>query len=109
MCPQGIASTWHPVAIRRAGPRVLQDAENDMSETKPYSGSCHCGKARLAMTVEITRASACNCSLCGQLGWLMVSAGGQKKRVVNVRGAEDGEEDLGVDALEVENFDGRSY
>lgn len=44
-----------------------------MSETKTYSGSCHCGKVRFEMTAEITRASACNCSICGRLGWLMVS------------------------------------
>jgi len=45
-----------------------------MSETKTYSGSCHCGKVRFKVTAEITRASACNCSICGRVGWLMVSA-----------------------------------
>jgi len=56
-----------------------------MSETKTYSGSCHCGKVRFEMTAEITRASVCNCS--------------------NLRCVEG----LDVDALEVEKFDGRSY
>ena len=82
-----------------------------MSETKTYSGSCHCGKVRFEMTAEITRASACNCSICGRLGWLMVSVPpGQFKLqsgtvIVNLRCVEG----LDVDALEVEKFDGRSY
>ena len=92
-----------------------------MSETKTYSGSCHCGKVRFEMTAEITRASACNCSTCGRLGWLMVSVPpGQFKLqsgtdaqtdyqfgkvIVNLRCVEG----LDVDALEVEKFDGRSY
>lgn len=44
-----------------------------MSETKTYSGSCHCGNVRFAVTAEITRASACNCSICGRAGSLMLS------------------------------------
>ena len=44
-----------------------------MSETNTYSGACHCGKVRFEVTAEITRASACNCSICSRIGWLMVS------------------------------------
>ena len=44
-----------------------------MSETKTYSGSCHCGKVRFEVTAEVTRASACNCSICGRAGQLMLS------------------------------------
>jgi hypothetical protein len=44
-----------------------------MSETKTYSGSCHCGNVRFEVTAEITRASACKCSICSRAGWLMVS------------------------------------
>lgn len=44
-----------------------------MSETKTYSGSCHCGKVRFEVTTEISRASACNCSICSRTGWLMAS------------------------------------
>ena len=44
-----------------------------MSETKTYSGSCHCGKVRFEVTAEITGASACNCSICGRAGSLMLS------------------------------------
>jgi hypothetical protein len=44
-----------------------------MSEPKTYSGSCHCGKVRFAVTAEITSASMCNCSICSRAGWLMVS------------------------------------
>jgi hypothetical protein len=44
-----------------------------MPETKTYSGSCHCGKVRFEVTGEIRSASSCNCSICGRIGWLMVS------------------------------------
>lgn len=38
-----------------------------------YKGSCHCGNVRFEVTAEIEKASACNCSICGRVGWLMVS------------------------------------
>jgi hypothetical protein len=44
-----------------------------MSESKTYSGSCHCGNVRFEMSAAITGASACNCSICGRRGWLMTS------------------------------------
>jgi len=44
-----------------------------MPETKTYSGSCHCGTVRFEVTAEIANASACNCSICGRVGWLMTS------------------------------------
>jgi hypothetical protein len=86
-----------------------------MSETKTYSGSCHCGKVRFEATAEISRASACNCSICGTMHHLFCStcgirafarysADGQEKIVVNLRCLEG----LDVDALEVEKLDGRS-
>ncbi|HET9958945.1 MAG TPA: GFA family protein [Polyangiaceae bacterium] len=44
-----------------------------MSEQKTYRGSCHCGRVRFEVTAEISRASACNCSICSRTGWLMTS------------------------------------
>jgi len=44
-----------------------------MSKMTTYSGSCHCGKVRFEVTAEVTRASSCNCSICGRAGWLMTS------------------------------------
>lgn len=38
-----------------------------------YMGSCHCGNVRFEVTAEIAKASACNCSICSRVGWLMVS------------------------------------
>ena len=44
-----------------------------MSESKTYSGACHCGKVRFEVTAAIAKATACNCSICGRRGWLMTS------------------------------------
>ena len=44
-----------------------------MTQTNTYSGSCHCGNVRFEVTAEITRAMACNCSICSRVGWLMTS------------------------------------
>lgn len=40
---------------------------------KTYSGSCHCGAVQFEVAAEIAAACACNCSICGRAGWLMVS------------------------------------
>lgn len=44
-----------------------------MESAKTYEGSCHCKKVRFEVTATIDRASACNCSICSRVGWLMVS------------------------------------
>lgn len=114
---------------------------------KTYAGSCHCGAVRFEVTAEITSASACNCSICSRVGWLMTTvptaqfklvAGGdaqsnyqfasksmhhlfcttcgvhaygrwtsegQEQIVVNLRCLDD----LDLDALPVQRFDGKSY
>lgn len=41
-----------------------------MSESK-YTGGCHCGRVRYEVTLEPKEAMACNCSLCGRVGWLL--------------------------------------
>ena len=42
-------------------------------DMKTYSGSCHCGAVRFEVTANITNAGACNCSVCGRVGWLTAS------------------------------------
>lgn len=44
-----------------------------MTQPNTYSGSCHCGNVRFEVTAEVTRAMACNCSICSRVGWLMTS------------------------------------
>ncbi|MBP6631328.1 MAG: GFA family protein [Kofleriaceae bacterium] len=43
-----------------------------MAETH-YQGSCHCGKVRFHVDADLTKpAVACNCSMCGRAGTLLV-------------------------------------
>jgi len=43
-----------------------------MSETKTYSGGCHCGRVRYQVKLDLSRpVLACNCSMCGRTGTLL--------------------------------------
>lgn len=42
-----------------------------MSEAKKYNGSCHCGKVRYDVTVDLKQAMTCNCSICSRTGSIM--------------------------------------
>jgi hypothetical protein len=42
-----------------------------MPETRTYSGSCHCGKVRYEVNMELTSVMSCNCSMCSRAGWLL--------------------------------------
>lgn len=70
---RSIVYAWRTFAIRGRELELLSLAVNNMSQTKTYSGSCHCGKVRFVVTAEITGASTCNCSICGRVGALMLS------------------------------------
>lgn len=40
-----------------------------MSEAKTHTGSCHCGKVRFEVTLDLAEpAITCNCSMCGRSG-----------------------------------------
>ena len=47
-----------------------------MSETKTYTGGCHCGEVRFEVTVDISSVLSCNCSICQKRGalWAFVPA-----------------------------------
>ena len=37
---------------------------------KTYKGSCHCGQVQFEFVTDLTRATACNCSICTKKGAL---------------------------------------
>jgi hypothetical protein len=40
-----------------------------MAETR-YQGSCHCGRVAFDVDLDLTQpVLACNCSMCGRMGW----------------------------------------
>ncbi len=41
-----------------------------MSETKTYTGGCHCGEVRFEVTADISSVVDCNCSICQKRGAL---------------------------------------
>lgn len=45
-----------------------------MSDTKNYSGGCHCGQVRFDVTADLGNVYACNCSICVKRGavWAFV-------------------------------------
>ena len=44
-----------------------------MSEPQIYSGGCHCGRVRYDVNMDLGQpALACNCSMCGRAGTLLV-------------------------------------
>ncbi|HUJ77193.1 MAG TPA: GFA family protein [bacterium] len=42
-----------------------------MAEAKTYTGSCHCGKVRYEVTMELGQVTECNCSHCSRKGFLL--------------------------------------
>jgi len=36
-----------------------------------YNGGCQCGKVRHEVSADIGEVISCNCSRCGELGWLL--------------------------------------
>jgi len=46
-----------------------------MSESKTYTGGCHCGEIRFEVTADLGQVVACNCSICQKRGalWTFVT------------------------------------
>lgn len=49
-----------------------------MTETKTYSGGCHCGRVRYEVEADLSRVMSCNCSICRKRGVLLVFAPEEK-------------------------------
>src|SRR6478735_2594514 len=41
-----------------------------MSDAVRYTGGCHCGRVRFAVSAELARASVSNCSICSKKGFI---------------------------------------
>jgi hypothetical protein len=41
------------------------------TETKTYTGGCHCGKVRYRASIALESVMACNCSICSRKGSLL--------------------------------------
>ena len=58
-----------------------------MSETKTYEGGCHCGAVRYQATLDLEHpALACNCSMCGRAGTLLVFVPGAAFKLLSGEG-----------------------
>jgi hypothetical protein len=44
-----------------------------MPETRTYTGGCHCGNVRYAVTMELGEVLKCNCSICSKTGSLLAA------------------------------------
>lgn len=65
-----------------------------------FHGSCHCGRVRFEIDVELERTSKCNCSFCWkQRNWNIPALKPEQFRLVT------GEEDLGDYARTGERFE----
>jgi len=52
----------------------MEEGSRIMSDTKKYTGSCHCGKVRYEVTTALNDVISCNCSICSKRGWLLTFA-----------------------------------
>jgi hypothetical protein len=42
-----------------------------MTETKKYTGSCHCGSVRFEVQGDFSQVISCNCSICARAAYLL--------------------------------------
>jgi hypothetical protein len=64
-----------------------------MDTERTYTGSCHCGRVRFAVTAVIDRVSDCNCSICRKKGILHLIVPPERFRLL-----------AGAEALETYRF-----
>jgi hypothetical protein len=61
-----------------------------MSEAKTYQGSCHCGRVKYEVSLDLSKpVLACNCSMCGRSGTLLTFVGADTFKLLS------GEDSLG--------------
>lgn len=70
-----------------------------MSETKTYTGHCHCGAVRYTATTDLGSMGDCNCSRCRRLGWVMQSLPAADFKL------ESGEDNLNLFHFNTETID----
>jgi hypothetical protein len=58
-----------------------------MSDTKTYSGGCHCGKVRFDVAVDLAHVAVCNCSICSKMGWVLAFVPGEQFTLHSGEGA----------------------
>ena len=47
-------------------------SEPNKPEMKTYQGSCHCGRVRYEVGLDLSgQVSVCNCSICSRAGWML--------------------------------------
>jgi hypothetical protein len=54
-----------------------------MSDAQTFTGSCHCGKVRYEVTLDLGKVTACNCSMCGKKGTLLTFAPAEAFRLLS--------------------------
>ena len=59
-----------------------------MSESKTYPGSCHCGKVRYKVDIDLSNVMTCNCSICSRTGSIMAFVPAASFELVSGEGAQ---------------------
>ena len=55
-----------------------------MSETKTYTGSCHCGNVKYEVELDLTQpVISCNCSICNRSGSLLTFTGASQFKLLS--------------------------
>ena len=60
---------------------------SEATAPKTYVGSCHCGKVRFETAMDIGHLTACNCSICSRMGWLLTFVPGDDFKLLSGDGA----------------------
>jgi hypothetical protein len=56
-----------------------------MANEKKYNGSCHCGKVRYEVSLDLAAGNvmACNCSMCGRKGTLLTFVPAEEFKLIS--------------------------
>jgi hypothetical protein len=53
------------------------------SESKTYSGGCHCGRVRYEVTTDLAKVISCNCSICSKRAPLLTFVAPEQFKVLS--------------------------